>query len=294
MLYLAVLLLSSVQIHAFQYQLLSGSSRCPLAPSQAPFLSASPFAHALCRPLAEVATSATYEGQGRGCDGGEEHWPNRGEAGDTTPLSGFGGGRRGLLAAGIASVLTVSPPAFASITSATEAEREYMQKYGDFDKINGSTTGAAFKPFSSSPTKGSSSAAPGDRVVYEWTGYTIGYFGRPFEMKQGVKGGAFAGDAEANRCTIGDGTVVKALDLAMVGMKSGEGKQVIVPYGAEGYMNAKDDKGHARVGPTPTTFSGQRALDFVLDNPRLDRTVLINFKVVRVDKKNGKGFTKGD
>ena len=24
----------------------------------------------------------------------------------------------------------------------------------------------------------------GDRVVVEWTGYTIGYFGRPFETKQ--------------------------------------------------------------------------------------------------------------
>jgi len=61
-------------------------------------------------------------------------------------------------------------------------------------------------------------------------------------------------------------------------------------------LNAADDKGHKRVGPTPTTFSGQRALDFVLDNPRLDRTILVNIKVIRVDKKQGSGgvFVKGD
>ena len=38
-------------------------------------------------------------------------------------------------------------------------------------------------------------AAAGDRVVYEWEGYTIGYFGRPFEKKAGLKGGDLEGGA---------------------------------------------------------------------------------------------------
>ena len=48
------------------------------------------------------------------------------------------------------------------------------------------------------------------------------------------------------------------------------------------------------VGPKPTTFSGQRALNFVLENPRVDRTLLFNVKLIRVDKSDGKGgFTRG-
>ncbi len=40
-----------------------------------------------------------------------------------------------------------------------------------------------------------------------------------------------------------------------------------------------------QVGPRPSTFSGQRALDFVLGNRDLiDKTLLINVKLVRVDK----------
>jgi hypothetical protein len=68
---------------------------------------------------------------------------------------------------------------------------------------------------------------------------------------------------------------------------------VLVPYGPLGYP--EDDPTHARVGPKPTTFSGQRALNFVLDNPRVDRTMLFNVKLVRVDKSDGRGgFIRGD
>lgn len=35
----------------------------------------------------------------------------------------------------------------------------------------------------------------------------------------------------------------------------------------------------------PSTFSGQRALNFVLDNQNLiDKTLLINIRLIRVDK----------
>ena len=48
------------------------------------------------------------------------------------------------------------------------------------------------------------------------------------------------------------------------------------------------------MGPKPSTFSGQRALNFVLENPRVDRTLLFNIKLVRIDKANGQGgFVRG-
>ena len=76
-------------------------------------------------------------------------------------------------------------------------------------------------------------------------------------------------------------------------MKPGGVRQVLIPYGDLGYP--KDDLGHDRVGPKPTTFSGQRALNFVLENPRVDRTLLFNIKLVRVDTSDGKGgFRRGE
>ena len=52
-------------------------------------------------------------------------------------------------------------------------------------------------------------AATGDRVVYEWEGYTIGYFGRPFEKKAGLKGGDFAGERDYSRFVVGRGAQIK-------------------------------------------------------------------------------------
>ena len=52
-------------------------------------------------------------------------------------------------------------------------------------------------------------AATGDRVVYEWEGYTIGYFGRPFEKKAGLKGGDFEGERDYSRFVVGRGAQIK-------------------------------------------------------------------------------------
>ena len=86
--------------------------------------------------------------------------------------------------------------------------------------------------------------------------------------------------------------MIKGLELALKEMKANEVRQVIIPYGELSYPAS--DPSHDQVGPKPATFSGQRALNFVLDNPRLDRTILLNVKVIRVDKADGKGgFTRG-
>lgn len=54
---------------------------------------------------------------------------------------------------------------------------KFVQEYPDFTQTN---EGWSYKD-----VKVGSGESPkaGDRVVYEWSGYTIGYFGRPFEAK---------------------------------------------------------------------------------------------------------------
>ena len=71
----------------------------------------------------------------------------------------------------------------------------------------------------------------GDRVVFDWEGYTIGHYGRIFQAKNGVKGGAFADETGAplclsfppcslstdfQRCILGSHTVVRHLLAAAV------------------------------------------------------------------------------
>lgn len=91
---------------------------------------------------------------------------------------------------------------------------------------------------------------------------------------------------------IGSGTLVPGVECALRSMKPGGVRQVVVPYGPLSYP--PEDLEHNKVGPKPTTFSGQRALNFVLENPRVDRTLLFNVKLIRVDKKDGKGgFVRG-
>ena len=104
---------------------------------------------------------------------------------------------------------------------------------------------------------------------------------------RGPQGGAFDKDLNYFRTTLGSQTLVPGLECALRSMKPGGIRQVIVPYGPLSYPS--DDPEHERVGPKPTTFSGMRALNFVLENPRVDRTLLFNVKLVRVDRGDGKG-----
>ena len=165
----------------------------------------------------------------------------------------------------------------------------FVQEYSDFTKT---PEGWSYREVT--PAKpGGVPAAMGDRVVFDWSGYTIGYFGRPFQAKGGPQGGAFDKDVDYLRTVLGSGQMVKGLECALVGMSAGQVRQVVVPYKSD-LSYPPNDSSHERVGPKPTTFSGMRALNFVLDNPRLDRTMLFNVKVIRVDKPDGKGgFSRG-
>ena len=178
--------------------------------------------------------------------------------------------------------------------AAANAEEEsmfapkFVQTYEDFTPTS---EGWSYKDVKIG-TDGGYAAQDGDRVVFDWSGYTIGYFGRPFEAKGGPQGGAFDKDLDYFRTVLGSGTMVKGLECALRGMKPGGIRQVIVPYGPLSYP--PEDKDHNAVGPKPTTFSGMRALNFVLENARVDRTLLFNVKLIRVDRGDGKGgFNRG-
>ena len=186
------------------------------------------------------------------------------------------------------SCLVAALPTLAVAAEDTESmyAPKFVQEYSDFSE---SKSGWSFRD--TNPGKGEG-AQLGDRVVYDWSGYTIGYFGRPFQAKGGPKGGAFDKDLDFCRTVVGTGGVVKGVEEALVGMKVNGVRQVVIPYGALSYP--ADDTTHDRVGPKPSTFSGERALNFVLENPRVDRTLLFNLKVIRIDKPNGKGgFLRG-
>ena len=147
--------------------------------------------------------------------------------------------------------------------------------YSDFTKTR---SGLLYKDGKAGTGK---SPKKGDRVVVDWTGYTIGYFGRPFETKKLQE--LDANDPGYTRFEVGKGTMIAGLEEAVLGMAEGGVRQIVVPPEL-GYPES--DPGHEAVGPKPSTFSGQRALDFVLQNQQLiDKTLLFNVKLVRVDER---------
>lgn len=123
-------------------------------------------------------------------------------------------------------------------------------------------------------------AQPGNTAVVDWSGVTIGYYGRPFEGRNKARGGAFTGDdKDFYRFKIGDSRVIPAFNEAVAGMKVGGIRRIVVPVEL-GYPDNDFHKGE----PAPTTFSGQRALDFVLKNQgMIDKTLLFDIELIRVD-----------
>ena len=55
---------------------------------------------------------------------------------------------------------------------------KFVQQYEDFTQT---PNGWQYKDVKTG--SGNVNIEVGDRVVYDWSGYTIGYFGRPFEAK---------------------------------------------------------------------------------------------------------------
>ncbi|CEL98502.1 unnamed protein product [Vitrella brassicaformis CCMP3155] len=167
------------------------------------------------------------------------------------------------------------------VTGGSQRFGKTRAKYPDFEQT---ASGLQFKDVKEGE---GTPPAKGDRVVLDWEGYTIGYYGRIFEKKSGVvKGSAFAdnvyNDPKLMRFVVGSGSVIPAIDEAVQSMKPGGIRQIVVPPEI-GYPMEKDPN-HEMVGPKPSTFSGQRSLNFVLENQGLvDKTLLFNLKLLRVD-----------
>ncbi|KHN47250.1 Peptidyl-prolyl cis-trans isomerase FKBP19, chloroplastic [Glycine soja] len=116
----------------------------------------------------------------------------------------------------------------------------------------------------------------GETVVVDWDGYTRGYYGRIFEAQNKTKGGSFEGDDKNFvKFKIGYNEVIPAFEEVVSGLALGGIRRIIVPPEL-GYPENDFNKSD----PRPTTFSGQRALDFVLRNQDLiDKTLLFDIEL---------------
>eukprot|EP00877_Chromochloris_zofingiensis_P001099 jgi/Chrzof1/10990/Cz05g19230.t1 len=146
-------------------------------------------------------------------------------------------------------------------------------KYGDYTQT---ASGLQFQDLRDGSGE---SPQPGDTCIVDWDGYTIGYYGRPFEARNKAKGGSFTGDnKEYLRFVLGQHDVIPAFEEAVAGMKVGGIRRIIVPVEL-GYP----DNNFRKQGPKPTTFAGGRALDFVLANRgMIDKTLLFDIELIRV------------
>ena len=155
-----------------------------------------------------------------------------------------------ILASAAIAIPSPSIAVSGALDTSSKYAPEFVQQYEDFTKTE---EGWQYKDVKLGT--GDAVLETGDRAVFDWSGYTIGYFGRPFEAKGGPVGGAFDKDLDYSRTVIGSGTLVPGLEKGLITMKPGGVRQIIVPYGALSYPG--DDLEHTRVGPKPTTFSGQ-------------------------------------
>ena len=174
-------------------------------------------------------------------------------------------------------------PALAADTVKLEGLRGEGKPTTFFSDFERTPTGLQYKEF-----KAGAGPLPrqGDKVVVDWTGVTVGYQGRFFQTRNKPQGGAFADDgylADYLIWRVGDGSVIPGIDEAVRSMQPGAIRRVLVPVEL-GYP----EDGFARIGPKPSTFSGERALDFVLSSKAMmDKTLMFDLKLVSVNGPSG-------
>jgi len=129
-------------------------------------------------------------------------------------------------------------------------------------------------------------AAPeaGDTVVIHWSGYTSGYQGKRIENTS-VRDEPFV-------FTVGEGKVIPAFEEAVLGMRVGglrrievKGENPELSYPRNRKERFTDLGFTYRFGPQPSELGGQRALDFVLDNPTLqdfNRNMVFDIRLLNI------------
>ena len=198
--------------------------------------------------------------------------------------------RRALLAtlAGAAATATASARADYGDTvymNALQGEgKDYGKKevlYPDFERT---ASGLQYKDMRVGDADAATyDGASGKTAVVDWDGYTIGYYGRPFEARNKSKGGAFTGDEKDYfRFKADDATVIGAFREAIEGMKVGSIRRIIVPANNE-KLGYPDGKKWRTMRPQPANFSGERALGFVLENQgMIDKTLLFDIELLAI------------
>ncbi|GLC37192.1 Peptidyl-prolyl cis-trans isomerase fkbp19, chloroplastic [Pleodorina starrii] len=199
--------------------------------------------------------------------------------------------RRALLAGAAAALLPAAALLSGSQPALAEADGSGIAKYEPMDALKGKdygkprmtykdyTTTASGLQFQDLKLGEGEAPRPGDTVIVDWDGYTIGYYGRPFEARNKPKGSSFSGDnKDFYRFVLGEGKVIPAFEEAVASMKPGGIRRIVVPVEL-GYP----ENDWRRLGPKPSTFAGDRALDFVLANRgMIDKTLLFDVELVRV------------
>lgn len=213
------------------------------------------------------------------------------------PNGGVFEGRRAAVAGAAAQWLALLPLAGGPDAAAAASDiavmpglagKDYGKSEMSYDDFIKAPSGLLYKDAKSGNGK---TPTRGDRLVVDWSGYTIGYFGRPFETRKLVE--LDGRDKEYLRFELGAGKLIPALEQGVAGMSEGGVRQIVVPF-RPGLGYPEGDSTHEAVGPKPSTFSGQRALNFVLYNRDLiDKTLLFNVKMIRVDRPGENGWKKG-
>eukprot|EP00879_Flechtneria_rotunda_P009077 GHRR01009504.1.p1 GENE.GHRR01009504.1~~GHRR01009504.1.p1 ORF type:complete len:268 (+),score=68.52 GHRR01009504.1:109-912(+) len=199
--------------------------------------------------------------------------------------------RRGALSAGL---VLVSTQLVTSGVNATEAAAAAQKpQYEPMEALKGKDYGKprmVYPDFTMTPSglqykdlrEGTGETPqPGDTLIIDWDGYTIGYYGRPFEARNKPKGGSFMGDdKDFLHIVLGKHEVIPAFEEAVSTMKVGGIRRIVVPVEL-GYPN----NDYKKQGPKPTTFSGERALAFVLGNQgMIDKTLLFDIDLIRLQR----------
>lgn len=194
--------------------------------------------------------------------------------------------RRPLISTALLALSVATPQPRAALAAEATVRMEGLRGSGksktSFSDFTTTESGLQFKDY-----KAGNGAMPksGDRVVIDWTGVTVGYQGRYFQTRNKPKGGAFEGDGFLDflSFTVGDGSIIPAIDEAVRSMSPGGVRRIIVPEEI-GYP-AADRPAWKRLGPAPSTFSGERALDFVLSSRAdlMDKTLMFDLKLVSVN-----------
>jgi FKBP-type peptidyl-prolyl cis-trans isomerase len=198
--------------------------------------------------------------------------------------------RRAALASALLAASLSSAPARAEVKGyepmAALKDKDYGKSRMRYPDYETTSSGLQYKEL-----RAGDASAPlpkaGDLCVIDFDGYTIGYYGRPFEARNKPKGSSFVDDdKDFYRFTLGSGSVIPAIEEAVADMRPGAIRRLIVPVEL-GYPAGKNGLPDSRLkGPRPTTFAGQRALDFVLQNQGLiDKTLLFDVELIRVDRK---------